>query len=142
MAVGFGVAVPKPEPLKRVRGRKTRAEAKVKSAVRAQCYERDGYCRLFPLTRMVACKGGWQWAHLGEKKRFKTRKMAPEVRHTTAGSLILCERHHTMYDGRFVGGSRPPRLLIEALTERGADGPLRFTLATVPATVYVETHLE
>jgi hypothetical protein len=49
------------------------------------------------------CDGVSEWAHLGDKKRFKTRGQAPEVRHTTAGSLMLCTKHHQDYDaGRMV----------------------------------------
>lgn len=35
----------KPPKRKTLKGRKDRAEAKVKKTVRAQCVERDGYCR-------------------------------------------------------------------------------------------------
>lgn len=104
---------------KRTKGRKDRAEAKVKKAVRAECVERDGDCRIGDWENNpndthddaltgdgqmpIVCEGRSEWAHLGEKKRFKTRKQAPAVRHTTAGSLMLCHRHHQDYDrGRMV----------------------------------------
>jgi hypothetical protein len=67
------------------------------------------------------CDGPSQWAHLGDKKRAKTRGMKPDARHTTEGSLMLCRRHHDRYDGR-----QMPSLRIKALTEHGADGPLEF----------------
>lgn len=118
MAIGYGIAVPKPEPLKRVRGRKTRAESKVKKSVRAQCAERDGHCRMHD----VRCQGPSQWAHLGDAKRFKTRRMDPTVRHTVEGSLMLCELHHDQYDGR-----RKPRLHITPLSSAGANGALVFS---------------
>ena len=89
-----------------LKGRKDRAEATRKRVIRARCVERDGYCRVSPSGTVVGdvieiihvCSGPSQWAHLGEKKRFKTRGQAPEVRHTTAGSLMLCTKHHDDYD--------------------------------------------
>ncbi len=118
---------------KALKGKKDRNAKKVEKSVRAQCEERDGSCRVgstlammgddrASLTQIGECRGESEWAHLGEKTRAKTRNQAPEVRHTTAGSAMLCTRHHARYDGR-----ERPRLLIEALTKRGADGPLRFT---------------
>ena len=48
--------------------------------------------------------------------------MDAEDRHTTEGSLMLCARHHrtgiAAYDLN--------RMRIEALTEKGCDGRLRF----------------
>jgi hypothetical protein len=44
--------------------------------------------------------------------------MAPEARHTTRDSVMLCQRHHDEYDDR--------KLTVEFLTERGADGPLAW----------------
>lgn len=120
MAVGFGVAVPKPEPLKRVRGRKTRAESKVKKSVRAQVFERDGMCRANGLAQFYPCStGAHEWAHLGESKRFRTRGMVPEKRHTTKASCRLCPAHHAQYDRRAA-----PHLDLVPLTEAGADGPM------------------
>jgi len=124
MAVGYGQAAPKPEPKKRVKDRAKRAEQKVEQFVRAQCVLRDGDCRvgsilnrLFVLT-FCRCGGESEWAHLEDKRRFKTRGQDPEVRHTTAGSLMLCTEHHQDYDQH--------RLEIEPLTEAGADGRLRI----------------
>lgn len=96
-------AIPKPEPRKKVKGRKQRAAAKVVKSVRAQCVARDGVCRfsnqpVLLLVLLGACQGKSEWAHLGEHRRAKTRGMAPDVRHTTAGSLMLCTRHHAAYD--------------------------------------------
>lgn len=128
--------VPDGVPATIAKGRKTRAEAKVKKAVRAACVLRDGYCRFnffSPLSWAVTgqcdvtdrkpyphrCVGPSEWAHLGAKKRARTRGMAPEVRHTTAHSAMLCRQAHRDYDAG--------RLRITALTRRGADGPLKFT---------------
>ena len=116
MAVGFGIAVPKPPSRKLVKGRKDRAEAKVKRSVRAKCVERDGFCRLLGCG---PCSGVSEWAHLGDKKRARTRGMAPEIRHTTAGSFMACTGHHAAYDAG--------RIRIETETSRGADGPLKVT---------------
>jgi hypothetical protein len=96
-----------------------RAEKRVKTDVRD--------CRLQNLsdryegTSDFTCDGPPEWAHLQAKRRSKTRGQPPDVRHTTEDSLILCRRHHARYDGR-----ERPRLEIEALSTRGADGPLRF----------------
>lgn len=122
-----GIACPKPTPRRILKARRKRQAAKVVKSVRAQCVERDGYCRFetFP----YGCNGPSEWAHLGEKKRYKTRGMSAEVRHTTAGSLMLCRRHHHAYD-------RAHTLRIVPLTSKGADGPLQFD---VHGTTYAET---
>ena len=119
-----GIACPKPEPRKRVKARRQRQAAKVVKSVRAQCVERDGYCRWARrwFTNTIycpACSGPSEWAHFAEKKRYKTRGMSPEVRHTTAGSFMLCRLHHVAYD-------RTHTLKIVPLTSKGADGPLQF----------------
>lgn len=88
--------------------------------VRAECAARDGYCRLAGVARFPPCSGPSEWAHVGEHRRFKTRGMEPEARHTTAGSVMFCADHHHLYDAN--------RLQITALTERQCDGPLRYEL--------------
>jgi hypothetical protein len=62
-----------------------------------------------------------QWAHLGDKKRFKTRGTGTSGRAATIpkSSVMLCERHHQMYDTEHT-------MTITPLSERGADGPLKF----------------
>lgn len=118
---------PKPEPRARVKGRAQRQARTVVNSVRSQCVARDGSCRIGQATQRFqqfgACDGASQWAHLGDSKRFKTRGQAPEIRHTTAGSLMLCARHHDGYDGR-----QPQRITIVAQTDRGADGPLTYAV--------------
>ena len=105
---------PKPELRRTVRMRAKRQAAKVVKVVRAQCVERDGYCRIGEWENnpddlhdgaltgegepLIACDGRSEWAHLGEQKRFKTRGQPATKRHTTAGSLMLCQRHHRDYD--------------------------------------------
>lgn len=113
----------KPEPHKRVKGRKKREERKVVKTVRPQVVDRDGTCRLRSMSLAFhlmfgACAGPSEWAHWREWSRAKTRGMAPEIRHTTDKSLMLCTKHHDDYD--------ESRLTIEAKTERTCDGPLRF----------------
>ncbi len=85
-------------------------------AVRAICVERDGYCRLMGLT---PCDGPSEWCHLEEKKRARTRGMSPEKRHTQDFSMMACRKHHQMYD--------TGEIQI-AMTEKGADGPIRVQL--------------
>lgn len=105
----------KPGPTARARAKRRRAEAPVASGVRAQCVDRDGYCRFMGLS---PCAGPSQWMHLEEKKRARTRGMKPEERHTTSHSMMGCERHHGLYD--------TGQIQI-AMTERGADAPINAT---------------
>lgn len=128
----------KPGPTASARAKRRRAETPVAAVVRASCVERDGHCRVGNMTADAlgdtfseamfehaladGCDGPSEWAHLGDKKRAKTRNMKPDVRHTTAGSVMLCRQHHDRYDGR-----QTPRMFVKALTEAGADGPLEFT---------------
>ncbi len=111
---------PKPRYVKKkpgfralVTAKKRRAEGPVIKSVRAQCVERDGYCIFAPLG---SCDGQSEWMHLGEKKRYKTRGLKPEQRHTVEGSAMGCTSHHRAYD----------RGDIElALGDTGANGPMR-----------------
>jgi len=128
-------AQPKPRPRKRVQASNRRMEAKIKRQVRAACVERDGRCRLntesevsitalWALVKTGGCERSLsEWAHMEGYRRFETRGKPPEDRHCTHGSLMLCRKHHDMYDNRYPSGER---LAITALSERGADGPLRF----------------
>lgn len=120
---------PKPEPRSRVKRRARREAAAVVKDVRAQCVERDDYCRLARDSRdetglsCATCRPEWgdrvevsEWAHLHSHRRSKTRGQAPEARHTTQGSLMLCRSAHQAYDAH--------RLEIEPLTDAGCDGPI------------------
>lgn len=105
-----------------------RVEKKVKVDVRSKCATRDGPCVLTRAgfgDRIVGdlgnCDGPSEWAHLEEKRRSKTRGQPAEVRHTSVDSCMMCRRHHARYDGR-----ERPRIAVDKLTKRGADGPLRF----------------
>jgi hypothetical protein len=120
MTIGF----PKGKTKRQLKGQQDRAEAKVIKAVRAKVMERELHdCRLYvavpELIPFGWCHGRLAWAHLGDQRRFKTVGLPPEERHTTAGSLALCERHHTIYDRHAMEIDAGPK---------GADGPLRFIL--------------
>ena len=109
---------------KQVKARADRAEAKVAKAVRAKCVERDEDSRV--RWSAWASMGGTleqitsrpEWAHLHAQRRSKTAGMPPEARHSTQWSLMLPRAIHRLYDAK--------ELDITALTDRGADGPLRF----------------
>lgn len=128
------LALPKGPTRQRMKGRKARAEQKRKKAVRAACEERDSLCRLGEwednpydwhadeiTDNDEGCDGPSEWAHMHVKRRSKTRGLSPEERHSTVYTLMLCRRHHAQYDGRDT-----PRLLIQCLTDAGADGPMKF----------------
>lgn len=113
--------------LRRLKGRKDRAEAAVKKAVRALCVERDGACRIgewelnpddWHADALESCEGRSEWAHL--VKRSQTRKMAPEARHNTQITVMLCQHHHAEQESG--------QLIITAATDLGADGLLEFKL--------------
>jgi hypothetical protein len=126
--------LPKGRTRRQLKSTQDRAEAKVKKAVRAACVARDAYCRFnwfspwFDRRTSVEdvkpihhCGAPSEWCHFGEKKRAKTRGMAAEQRHTTAGSLMLCAEAHRAYDAG--------QLKITALTRKGCDGRLKFRWA-------------
>lgn len=111
----------KPGPIARARKAKAAKDARYARKVRALVAERDGYCRRAH-DRVSGygdpCAGVSEWAHFGPWKRFKTRGTSPEMRHCTAGSLMLCTTHHRDYD--------QGRLTIRATTLEVCDGPLEF----------------
>jgi hypothetical protein len=131
-----------PKSPRRIRPRRTpKAERQQIEAVRAQCVERDGDCRAtgfyfdgeqwrtderLSQEQRGPCYGDSEWAHMHARRRSKTRGMAPEYRHDTAHSLMLCHKHHEDYDAK--------RLIITAITRRGADGPLKFRRSTTKRT--------
>jgi hypothetical protein len=107
----------KPGPTARHRAKRRRAEDPVKRNVRAECVERDGYCKLTSLSAWTGlCIGASEWMHLGDKKRARTRGMKPEFRHTTAGSMMGCDLHHDLYDEGEIALAMGPD---------GANGPMR-----------------
>jgi hypothetical protein len=103
---------------KQVRAAKARTEARIIKAVRARVAERDGYCwfgQNVVEDGLGPCRGPSEWAHLGEWRRSRTRGMAPEERHHTRGSLMLCHWHHALLDAHEFDLEYGPD---------GADGPL------------------
>ena len=131
MAIDYSVlAIPKGEPRARTKRRLTRKEQIVKRACRQHCVDRDGFCRCDLVTEIfedmrpdgmfMQCDGPSEWAHLHARRRSKTRGMDPTVRHDTKYSLMLCKFHHQLYDAK--------KLIITALSRRGANGPLKFRL--------------
>lgn len=126
-----GLAIPKPEPRKKQKGREDRLEAKVIKEQRAETVDRDDYCRLHyhdaeMRAKVVAmfgsCKGPSEWSHYNRThRRSKTVGQPPEERHQRKHSLMLCDYHANQYDEN--------RMDIEELTPDGCDGPLRFSQA-------------
>ena len=95
-----------------------RDEAKVIKVVRAADVIRDGYCRRRRDDSMHTCLGASEWCHLRPFTRAQTKRMAPEIRHQTAYTMMLCTETHFDYDHG--------ALQIECLTDRGANGDVRF----------------
>ena len=114
------LACPKPESRKRQKARETREARKVVTAVRAQCVERDGHCRLAGVLAAGPCFGRSEWAHLAEYRRSKTLGQPAEQRHTVQGSLMLCQGHHGRYDRH--------EFELEPLTALGAESTLRIRM--------------
>ena len=120
MAIDYGAlakagGIPKPEPRKRVKARKKRRESALVKEVRRMVSERDGHCRLHD-KGFGLCFGVSTWAHLEDHRRFRTRGMEPEQRHTTTDTVMLCAKHHFAYDLHGI--------TVEYTTDAGADGPL------------------
>jgi len=100
-------------PTAKARAAKARKDAAYAAKVRAAVELRDG-----GLCRMNYCgREPVQWCHMEGHRRFETRGLPPEQRHSTAWTLMLCARHHADYDAR--------RLRITG----NADGPLEFARA-------------
>lgn len=116
MAIGYGTAAPKPVKRATVKARATRHARAVVTDVRAAVVERDGMCRV--PARLGPCQGVLEWAHMPDFRRSKTLGQPAEARHTSEGSFMCCTRHHAMLDQH--------QLTVTALTDRGADGTLRF----------------
>jgi hypothetical protein len=121
---------PKPEPKAKSKARAKRHEAAIIQQVRARCVERDGDCRLANAAHWLElgpCQGESEWAHLGDKKRFKTMGQAPEDRHMTAMTMMACTRHHDQVDRR-----RKPWVEVEPIDDLlGANGVLRIRQGAV-----------
>ena len=137
MSIDYNVlTLSKGKTRKQIKAKRARAEDRVERAVRKACVIRDGLCRVcdwennpddYHDDNLDDWSDEWpfyvsEWAHTHTKRRSQTRNQAPEIRHTTQDSLMLCKQHHDQYDGR-----QRPRLLMAKLTRRGCDGPLKFT---------------
>ncbi|MEY2873479.1 MAG: hypothetical protein RLZZ373_850, partial [Pseudomonadota bacterium] len=102
---------------------------------REWCQERDGHCwiatRLPKGEQKIAallagpCGGDSTWAHLGEWRRSNTRGMAPDQRHHTKGTAMMCADHHRRYDAHefdislgFLGANGSP--LVVPHVRKGA----------------------
>jgi hypothetical protein len=114
---------PKPEPKAKSKARAKRHEAAIIQQVRAQCVARDGDCRVWQkwtwLSDAWSCSGESEWAHMAGHRRFETRGQEAEIRHLTSGTVMLCTRHHQLYDSRLLD--------IEPIdSAKGADGVLRI----------------
>jgi hypothetical protein len=80
---------------KRLKGRKERAEIAVIKRVRAEVRARDGHCLVATRIGIVGeCEGWSTWAHFAGHRRSQTRGMAPEKRHDSRFSGMLCVKHH------------------------------------------------
>lgn len=110
-------AICKPSSRQLEKGRKDRAEHKTKGQVRAECVERDGYCRPAEMCRSL-CAGQSEWAHV--EPRSATRGMEPTRRHSTMNSMMCCKRHHMELDAHLWD-------VIYIDAERGADGPIEVS---------------
>jgi hypothetical protein len=109
-------------PSRKTLKRKARAlEVDIIDRVRAECVDRDGYCRIRQSgadALLGPCRSFSQWAHLEEHRRGKTRNQPPEERHQRKFSCMMCDGHHDLYDLH--------RFRITYLTDDAADGPLRY----------------
>lgn len=102
---------------KTLNGRADRAEKKTKTQVRAECVNRDEYCRVSSMAHRTPCRGRSEWTHLEHKRRCFTRGMKPTDRHSTVWTCQMCEGHHDEYDAHLFD----VHFIDE---ERGADGPI------------------
>lgn len=110
--------LPKPEKRKTVKRRSKRVEDALAVLVRAACVDRDGCCRLSgeDLHKVGYCDGPSEWAHMEGHRRFETRGLPPEKRHSTEWTLMLCRRHHGYYDAH--------AFTLECMSTKGANGAL------------------
>jgi len=118
MAIDYSRSeLPKGRTRKQLKSRRDRLEAKIKAAVRAACVERDGECLVATRAGVFGeCGGVPEWAHLFPHRRSQTRGLAPEIRHSTLTTAMLCTTHHALEES---GAYR-----VMYLTPRGADGPV------------------
>jgi 5-methylcytosine-specific restriction endonuclease McrA len=110
MAIGYGVACPKPEPRKRVKAREKRAESKQVKAIRAAVFERDRFlCR---------CCG-----HRPAESMHEIRPRSLGGKVSMENSIASCGSGTTGCHGRL----QSHRIMAEG---KDANKPLTFVPAT------------
>lgn len=125
------LALPKPrkrvKPVKRLRAKSRpramsatrRKEAALVAKVFTEIEPRDGHCviatRAMRMVSVGDCEGDSTPMHIGEWRRFNTRRQAPEARHSRTTIARGCVKHHNAYDAHEWDLS---------YDGRGADGPL------------------
>ncbi len=113
---------PKGETSKARRDREQKHERQVKIEVRRVVFNRDPGC-VVPEDPRWPHDGPDEWAHLEDAKRWRTVCQRPEERHTARLSARLCRGHHQGYDD-----ARAGTLALRFLSDRGADGPIEWTV--------------
>lgn len=108
----------KPGVVARARAAKRRKDTTYAAKIRDKVFDRDEFCRLLGVDD---CSGPAEWAHIEDQQRFRTMGMAPELRHSTGGSMKACRSHHRRYDA----GEIEIAFVDPA---RGADWHLAVTL--------------
>jgi hypothetical protein len=116
-----GLKYPKGPTRAELKGSLTYRERQIIDRNRAHCERRDGFCRIghwkdSAIALFGECYGPSEWNHF--RRRSKSRGEAPEVRHSTEITGMLCERHHDMVDEHEID--------FDYLTNKRADGPMKF----------------
>ena len=122
---------PKPQSRRDERVALRHAENAVIRKVRVRAVTRDGYCRV-PDAVVGSHDGRSEMAHLESRAKTKGLRRFPEERHNTGIVVMACRCHHDHIDGK-----RRPKLCWDYLTDRGADGPMRWWVKS-DGIVYVE----
>ncbi len=110
--------LPKGKTRKQEKAAVKRREVKILSAVRLSVFERDGGCR-YPHDPH---DGPLELAHLEPWRRSRTVNRPPEQRHLPEGLIVLCRRHHGLYDGGLGTG----KVFDIETGKLGANGVCRF----------------
>jgi hypothetical protein len=106
-----------------------RADLAYAAKVRAKVHDRDEGCRVGKIgDEGKRCFGSTQCAHMEGKRRSQTRRMAPEQRHSTAWEIELCMFHAMLEETK--------QMKTAYLSDRGADGPMRFELVRTGRTLW------
>jgi hypothetical protein len=89
--------------------------------VRAEVAVRDGHCRLMWTDAFGPCQGPSTWNHFNDSRRSHTRGLPPEQRHTTAGTMMNCRKHHAHIDENEIAVEEGPEGANGDLTFRGGE---------------------